>query len=330
MTDTPFVRNFVETANKFESIFQPYAARRRKQVVESNTRLVHYTSAASGIEIIKTKRLWMRGTTCMSDFREVQHGFDILNRFFSNEANMQLFESALDGCLTGQGGVGMEAIALFNRQWSDIRSQTYVACISEHRDHEDVHGRLSMWRAFGSGARVALVFRLPLTLMVALPLNVLLNPVAYFTEQEVETEMKWAIESIRAEQQFLRGYDRSAILGMAFTTLMAAVVSLKHEGFAEEAEWRAIYSPARTPSRLICSDTVVIDGVPQVIYKLPFDKTVSPEIVPLDIASVLDRVIIGPTQYAEAMKQAFVSVLQGVGITDAEDRVVVSGIPIRT
>ena len=113
------------------------------------------------------------------------------------------------------------------------------------------------------------------------------------------------IESIRTEQQFLRGYDRSAILGMAFTTLIAAVVSLKHEGFAEEAEWRAIYSPARTPSRFICSDTVVIDGVPQVIYKLPFDKTVSPEIVPLDIASVLDRVIIGPTQYAGAMKQAF-------------------------
>jgi hypothetical protein len=59
-------------------------------------------------------------------------------------------------------------------------------------------------------------------------------------------------------------------------------------------------------SRFISSDTAIIDGVPQVIYKLPFDKTVSPEIAPLDIANVLDRVIIGPMPYAEAMKQAFV------------------------
>jgi hypothetical protein len=186
MTDTPFMRNFVETASKFESIFQPYAARRRKQVEESNTRLVHYTSAASGIEIIKTKRLWMRSTTCMSDFREVQHGLDILKSFFSNEANMQLFESVLDGCSTGQGSVGMEAIAQFNLQWPDIQSQTYVACISEHRDEEDVHGRLSMWRAFGRGARVALVFRLPLTLMVTLPLKVLFYPVAYLPSKSLK------------------------------------------------------------------------------------------------------------------------------------------------
>jgi hypothetical protein len=238
MTDTPFMRNFVETAGKFESIFQPNTAERRKQLVDSNNRLVHYTSAASGIEIIKTKRLWMRSTTCMSDFREVQHGFDILNRFFSNEPNMRLFESALDECVTGKGGIGMDAIALFNQQWPVIRSQTYVACISEHRNQEDVHGRLSMWRAFGRGARVALVFRLPLSLMVSLPLNVPLSPVAYFTEEEVETEMKRTIEKIRSEQQFLRKQDRSAILGMTIHTLMLAVISLKHEGFAEELEWR--------------------------------------------------------------------------------------------
>jgi hypothetical protein len=37
---------------------------------------------------------------------------------------------------------------------------------------------------------------IPLKLMVTLPLNVRLNPVAYFTEQGLETEMKWAIENI--------------------------------------------------------------------------------------------------------------------------------------
>jgi hypothetical protein len=327
MTDTPFMRNFVETAGKFESIFMPYAARRRKQ---SNGRFVHYTSAESGIKIIETKQLWMRSTTCMNDYREVQHGFDILKNVLSKPANITLFESTLDGCVSGPVGVGREAMSYFNREWPNVLFQTYIACVSEHYDHEDAHGRLSMWRAFGRDARVALVFRFPFTLWTTLPLKIIFSPVAYLREHELEEELMLAIESIRADQQFLRGYGRSIIVSMAFTTLIAAVVSLKHEGFAEEREWRGIYMPSRMPSHLVPSEVVTHGGVPQTIYKLPLDKTISPEIAPLDIANTLDGVIIGPTQYPEAMKKAFISKLESAGILDAQNRVVVSGIPIRT
>lgn len=319
-----------EFARKIESIFMPYAAQRRAEIVGRNGRFVHYTSAAAGLEIIKTKRVWMRSSQCMSDFREVQHGFDILNRFFTNAANSKLFQDVLDGCATGPGGIGQEALALFNRWWADIRQQTYVSCMSEHLDKEDSHGRLSMWRAFGRGPRVALVFRFPLTSGAALPLNILFSPVAYLNEQEVDTEMRRAIETIREAQPFLRSLDRSYVVGMGFTMLLAAVVSLKHEGFSEELEWRSIYSPTRTPSGLMSSATEVIDGVPQVVYKMPLDKTASDEISSLDIARVLDRVIIGPSQYAGPMKEAFVSALKVAGIMDADARVVASGIPIRT
>ena len=83
-----------------------------------------------------------------------------------------------------------------------------------------------------------------------------------------------------------------------------------------EAEHRIVFADVQASYSLgskklyetIPSDMVTIDGIPQVIYKLPFDKTVSAEVAPLDIASVLDRVIIGPTQYAEEMKRAFASV----------------------
>ena len=93
---------------------------------------------------------------------------------------------------------------------------------------------------------------------------------------------------------------------------MLAVISLKHEGLCGgNLNGARSILLARTPfAAHLPTDTVVIDGVPQLIYKLPFDKTVSPEIAPLDIASVLDRVIIGPTQYAGAMRRAFVSALQ--------------------
>jgi hypothetical protein len=300
-------------------------------VTDRNGRFVHYTSAASGLQIIKTKQLWMRATTCMSDYREVQHGFDILNRFFTDKGNRQLFNTILDGCVIGKAGAGEEAIALFNRWWPDIRSQTYIASISEQKDKEDNHGRLSMWRAFGDrGPRVALIFRFPLTQGVALPLRVMFSPVAYLTEHELGLEMKRTFECVLNSQSYLQTLPATSIVEQMFFALLAAVVSLKHEGFQEEHEWRVIYFPTRTPSPLVTSQVEVIDGVPRTIYRLPFDESVSREVASLDMSRILDRVVIGPTQYAGAMRDAFIAVLRGAGIADAEGRVVVSGIPIRT
>lgn len=330
MAETIVTREQIEAANRIASIFTPLAARRLKEVVERGGRFVHYTSASSGIQIIKTKQLWMRSTTCMADYREVQHGFDILNRFFNNSTNRQLFNATLDGCVKGRAGAGEEAIALFNLWWGDIRSQAYITSISEHDDKEDDHGRLSMWRAFGRGPRVALVFRFPLTEGRILPPRILFSPVAYLMENEVKVEMEWTLKCIQNAQSYLQTLSPALIVEHAFLAILSAVVSLKHEGFQEEREWRAIHFPTRLPSPLVTSELVVVDGVPQIVYKLPFDESVSPEIVPLDIARILDRVIIGPTQYAGATKEAFVSVLKDAGINDADKRVVASGIPIRT
>ena len=83
MTLTP---EELELAEKLGRIFMPYAGRRRLAAIEEKRRFVHYTSAAAALAIIKSKRLWMRNTTCMSDYREVQHGFAILNSFFNDPA----------------------------------------------------------------------------------------------------------------------------------------------------------------------------------------------------------------------------------------------------
>jgi hypothetical protein len=69
--------------------------------------------------------------------------------------------------------------------------------------------------------------------------------------------------------------------------------------------------------------------VPQTIHLLPFDGTASVDLQPLDIKTVLDRVIIGPTPFSEPMRQAFVSALLEVGILDAGLRVCASNMPIR-
>jgi hypothetical protein len=36
------------------------------------------------------------------------------------------------------------AINKINENWSGIKTETYIACVSEYDDKEDLHGRLSM------------------------------------------------------------------------------------------------------------------------------------------------------------------------------------------
>jgi hypothetical protein len=155
---------------KLEGIFMPHARRQRDEtyarqakpdatVETAVLRFVHYTSAEAALSIIRTKRFWMRNAMCMADYREVQHGFDIFNRFFSDQAKRNGFIAALDASAQG---AALDAISTFNQHWNSIRFDTYITSVSEHDRNEDSHGRLSMWRGFGgNAARIAMVFNIP-------------------------------------------------------------------------------------------------------------------------------------------------------------------------
>jgi hypothetical protein len=163
-----------ERSAKLMNIFLPYAAQCRERIIKENGRFVHYTSAANALSIIKERRIWMRNTTCMSDYREVQHGMDALNRYFHAEPHRQAFAAALNSC---HSGTADEVVTLFSQWWQSTQLQTYVTSISEHDVREDFHGRLSMWRAFGGGAaaRVALVFKLTTPLQLEYPTAIDVN-----------------------------------------------------------------------------------------------------------------------------------------------------------
>lgn len=80
----------MELVIKFESIFMPLARKQRdahynrqpSAALAAPARFAHYSSAEAALSIINTKRMWMRNAMSMVDYREVQHGFDILQRFF--------------------------------------------------------------------------------------------------------------------------------------------------------------------------------------------------------------------------------------------------------
>jgi hypothetical protein len=282
------------------------------------------------LKIIKSKRMWMRNTNCMADYREVQHGFEILNKFFSDKPKTDAFVAALDACVPG---AARESIDLFNRLWNDIRLNTFITSVSEHDDAEDLHGRLSMWRAFGmSTARVAVVFKVPKVSAGALALLFIFSPVAYLTEEQAHAVIAEVIANVGTSRDFLKSIDRQVVVQTVFTMLLAGVTCLKHEGFREEREWRAIYCPRvyPSPSPLMESGIEVVAGVPQLVYKLPLDVNASPALADLDFSRMFHRLIIGPSPYPWPMFEAFREALIAAGVADAQNRLWISGIPIRT
>ncbi len=317
---------------RLEGIFMPLARRQRDALYDGgqrpSARFVHYTSADAALNIIRAKRIWLRNTTCMADYREVQHGYEILHKFFANEPNRTNFYDTLDKIVPG---VAREAVSLFDQWWNNIRFSTYIASISEHDDKEDAHGRLSMWRAFGnSPARVAIVLRVPWFTGAANVLNAIFSPVAYLQETEAHEVIRDVLQKATMEADFLKTVQRQMVVTTLFNTLVAGVVCLKHEGFHKEREWRVIYAPDRAPSPLMESSTEVIGGIPQIIYRLPLDKAKSEQLAALDLATMFDRLIIGPSQFAWPMYEALSTALIEAGVQDAKGRVFTSGIPIRS
>lgn len=313
------------------SIAMPYAVQQMQAVYQrtpdqTHARFVHYTSAEAAFKIISTKRFWMRNTNCMADYREVQHGFDIYNRYFQNPEKRKAFDEAFDACSLG---VATEAIKTFDNWSNDLRLNTYISSVSEHRESEDLHGRLSMWRAFGTGPRVAIVFRFPYVSAAGHALAINFSPVAYLAEPAVHAVIDQAVANVRANSDYLRTLDRDLLVRLAFQMLVSGIVCLKHEGFHEEREWRAIYTPKRWSSELMEIATEVIAGVPQVIHKIPLDGSVSPLIGDLEFAQVFDRLIVGPTQYPYPICVALAEAIKGAGVADAHNRVRFSEIPIR-
>ena len=327
----------MERLIKLEGIFMPIARRHRDAFYERDPAtgvlagapsFVHYTSAEAALSIIRSKRIWMRNAMSMADYREVQHGLDIFDRFFSDKPKLDAFVAAVDECAPG---AAMEAIALFRQQSNTTRLLTYIASISEHLPTEDQHGRLSMWRAFGGNtARVALVFKIPWNSGAAAILNILFSPVAYLKEEEIHRTISKVIANVNENREFLRSLGYQVILYNVFLMILAGVTCLKHEGFAEEREWRAIYSPDRSSALMECS-TKVVEGVPQTVYSLPLDETISPALSGLEFSRIFDRLIIGPSQYPWPMYEAFTAALTEAGIPKetAQQRVRISEIPIR-
>jgi len=318
----------IATGEELERIFMPIAYRRRERVRQEGSRFVHYTSADNAVKILTSRRIWMRNARCMNDYMEASFGHQQLVRLFKNAE----LRAAFIGALVPYGeNMGNGILNHFDQWWKNIQFNTYITSISEHDQSEDLYGRLSMWRAYGgNSAKAALVLRMPVAPGQVVGLNLLFSPVEYFAFDELEQAFRDAVQSIRDNAAVLAKVKPDRVFNMGFFMLVLAALCLKHKGFSEEKEWRAIYLPQTLPSDNVERSVEVVDGVPQTVYKIPLQNSAEKQIQGASIPDVLDRVIIGPSVYPMPIFEAFFSILREAGIQEPGSRLAVSDIPLRT
>lgn len=309
---------------RLQKIFHPHAMRRTKEV-KGHKRLVHYTGARAAMSIIQNAEVWMRNATCMNDYSEVQHGLECLASAYRSESGQKL-RKALDDWFPG---FCKEFESLFDGWQSELRIGTYLLCVSEHENDEDTLGRLSMWRAYGDATGVALVMKAAPFFNESDALQAYTSPVAYLSAKGFEREFGALAGSILENAEFLRTLQREQISHLLFNAFLFAGLCTKHPGYVEEREWRVIHCPKLHPSERLVKAVEIVGGAPQVIYKIPLKDVPDEGLTGIEIAELLDRLIIGPTEYPAATYDAFVELLRDAGVPNPEKRVCVSEIPLR-
>lgn len=300
-------------------IFYNRAARRIAAARNSAQRFAYYTNGATARDVLVSKHLWMRLPSCMNDFSEVQHGRDLFLRTWETREGNKL-RRTIDAICPGVAERLIEEVRASTRL---LFAETFIACVSEHDDDDDMFGRLSMWRAYGPQSGVALVFDGDIFAADEPISGAYFSPVEYLTDTEFAAEFEGLANRLELFQEQLQAVDRAEFFESLTNVARLSILCVKHPAFKEEREWR-IFSWGSDRGDLLRS-IEVIAGVPQPVLKLPLAN-------PAKAASVfshLHRVLVGPTPFPVAVCTGLVELLRENGINDAEDRVWPTGVPLR-
>lgn len=310
-----------ETLLKYMQIFLPEDLTKTLAVARDGQKFVYYTSADTAMKIIENSELWLRNAAVMNDFSEILYGLDLIHRAMIGVAGDR-FREAIDDIHAGT----IEQVAGLLEGWkNDWELETYIACVSAHKTEEDHSGRLSMWRAYGN---TALVVKNTPMLSVTDDLGVYSVPVSYLSITDFEDRLNNLTNRILIDRAYLQDLGQDTLVGYIHNFFLVTAMATKHPGFSEEEEWRIFYRPTERRSNVLVEHQVVLAGVPQTVFALPLQDNPAQGLHGADIPSLLDRVIIGPTNYPYVSRSAFQRVLAKThGIKD--DRVIASDIPIR-
>ncbi len=311
---------------KIYSIFYPRYLEKIKQISDEKLKFVQYTSAESAVEIIRKGEVWLRNSQCMNDFSEVHHGLDCLVKSYNTGDQGRLFKDILDEMYPG---ITDRLSSLFDSWASSFKANTYLACVSEHPLEENEYGRLSMWRAYGGDRPVAIVLNHEPFTNTTDAFKAYSHPVHYVNHEDFRKEFQSITARIRKNFGFIQGLGESRVTNNLFDLFKTTALCSKHPGFKEEREWRVVYTPEQETSQHIKTSIETINAVPQEICKIPLKDIPDEGVVGLSVPEFIDRIIIGPNDQEEVMKKTFEKLLGEAGCERPEEKVFVSGIPLR-
>lgn len=311
--------------SKLAALFMPHLLE-GAATIRSGKRLVHYTSAEAAYRIISGREIWLRNAVLMNDFSEMRHGLACLQSAWNSPSGIRLREW-LD---EKWPGFREEIESTFDSHADGLTTATFMLSLSEHDDDEDELGRLSMWRAYGGRAGVALVLNPTIFLSETDAINAFSAPVIY---RDVASFTEWFghwVEGLVAAEPQLLTVDRERLSGFFFYTFRTFVLCTKHPGFKEEKEWRVFHSPLIDgESPWLEYATEVIAGIPQQIVKVHLRDDPELEVVGVAPATLLNRTIIGPCEHPLPIRQALYVALEQAEVPEPGAKVWMSFIPLR-
>ncbi len=340
MTNKPRGLVNKETLDLITKVFMPEAVDQGERIRKNGTRFVHYTSAESGIAILRSGNIFLRNSSLMNDFSEVQHGFDCLSTAYNGAAGVRL-KAAMRHVQEDLPEVFEES---FDNQFQDVRQETYLLSISEHGESENGHqledefGRLSMWRAYANRNGVAFVFNNTPFMKESNALNVFSSPVVYATAESFTPYFAKIVTGVEGNLELINSLGGEFLHEMLMHAFRFAIQSTKHPSFHEEREWRVIYSPTILQRRgehtqvqldRIPTEIETLNGIPQRVYAIPFKDYPDEGFTGATIPALLERVLIGPSMDAYPIAQAFVAELNRCGVVNAAEKVKITGVPLR-
>jgi hypothetical protein len=307
--------------------FYPEALKQRAVLMQGNGRFVHYTRAENALKIIRNKKVWMRKPQWMNDYSEIEHGFRSLRYMFHEGEGGKRFKAALGAAFPDWTE---KVLKPFDEWIGNYQRNSYVACVSGHDPRDDDGGRLTMWRAYcPNGEGVALVLKSTPFTTISDVLGAYSFPVSYRSQQEVDAFFGKIAENVERETDFIKNYpEQDRIVALLHELFRFEMLCTKHHSFLDEREWRIVYSPDRDnrPAKHLSKSVEIIGGAPQPVYSIPLEELPGYDI---SIPSILDRVIIGPSRFPEAVFESFVHELGVAGVEEPLEKVFYSGIPLR-
>ena len=289
-------------------------------------RFAHYASNQVAHSIITHREFWLRNALLMNDFSEIGYGESCLAYSF-RMGTLDMLAAALDAI---QPNTWVKVKEKYQDLQSILATRTYLACLTEHSDTDDAHGRLSMWRGYGTFDSAAIVLTAAAIKQIGFP-GAYFRKVQYWTAEQVNADLRSRSDQLQGARAVLKDVDPSVFVDWVFALLRDVALCTKHPAFFEEHEWRLIISA--TLQEATASHKPVIKfprGKMEEVIVIRLDDAVAGNDF-VSGAAWLDRIIVGPCDNSAAVRMAYVSLLRGKAINSSspENVVFCSGVPLR-